>query len=249
MLVAGGGGLTHTMTTQHKTPEVYLSMPHPCSYLPGRVATSLFIDPRYPLDSRRYAGYMHAGFRRSGDLVYRPHCRDCSACIPVRVPVARFRPDRSQRRIWQRNGDLEVAAVPAVFRTEHFELYLRYQRARHPGGGMDDPDPQKYMSFLFSRRVETRFYEMRLAGRLMAVAVVDVLPDALSAMYTFYEPTEPRRGLGVYAILWEIEEAKRLGLAWLYLGYLIRECPKMSYKARYRPLEAYLGGRWVLLEP
>ncbi len=237
------------MTTQHKTPEVYLSLPHPCSYLPGRVATSLFIDPRYPLDGPRYAAYMRAGFRRSGDLVYRPHCRDCGECIPVRVPVARFRPSRSQRRIWQRNRDLRVTACAPVFRTEHFELYLRYQRKRHPGGGMDDPDPQKYMSFLFSRQIETRFYELRLGGCLMGVAVADVLPDALSAMYTFYDPDERRRALGVYAVLWEIEEARRLGLPWVYLGYLIRDCPKMSYKANYRPLEAYLDGRWVLLEP
>lgn len=237
------------MTTQHKTPEVYLSMPHPCSYLPGRVATSMFIDPRYALDGRRYAGYMRLGFRRSGDLVYRPHCRDCSACIPVRVPVARFRPNRGQRRIWQRNRDLAVTARSPAFKQEHFELYLRYQRTRHPGGGMDDPDPQKYVNFLFSRQVQSVFYEMRLGERLVGVAVVDVLPDALSAMYTFYEPEEKHRALGVFAVLWELEEARQRGLAWVYLGYLIRECPKMSYKANYRPLEAYLDGRWVLLEP
>jgi arginine-tRNA-protein transferase len=237
------------MTTQHKTPEVYLSMPHPCSYLSGQVATSMFIDPRYALDSKRYAGYMRLGFRRSGDLVYRPHCRDCNACIPVRVPVARFSPNRGQRRIWQRNRDLAVTAQSPAFKQEHFELYLRYQRARHPGGGMDDPDPQKYVNFLFSRQVQSVFYEMRLDKRLMGVAVVDVLPDALSAMYTFYDPEEKQRALGVHAVLWEIEEARRRGLTWVYLGYLIRECPKMSYKANYRPLEAYLDGRWVLLEP
>lgn len=235
------------MTRQQKTPEMFLSMPHPCSYLPGRVATSLFVDPRARLDSERYAVFMRQGFRRSGDLVYRPHCRDCDACIPVRVPTARFAPDRGQRRIWRRNQDLTVRARAPVYDQEHFDLYLRYQAQRHPGGGMDDPDPQKYLNFLFSRQVDTVFYEMRLAERLLCVAVVDHLPEGLSAVYTFFDPEETARGLGVYAVLWQIAQAAKLKLPWLYLGYLIRECPKMSYKENYRPLEAYRNGSWVPL--
>ncbi len=236
------------MTSHHKPPEIFLSMPHACSYLPGRTATSLFLDPRQPLDSRQYAGFMRLGFRRSGDLVYRPHCRDCNACVPVRVPVNRFRPDRGQRRVWNRNQDLSVVAHPPVFQQEHFELYQRYQSARHPGGGMDDPDPQKYVNFLGSRHIHTVFYEFRLNRRLLGIAVTDILPDGLSAVYTFFDPDEKRRALGVHAVLWQIEHARERQLPWLYLGYWIRECSKMSYKGHYHPLEAFLQGHWVQLD-
>lgn len=236
------------MTSSHKQPEIFLSMPHACSYLPGRTATSLFLDPRQPLDSRQYAGFMRLGFRRSGDLVYRPHCRDCNACIPVRIPVNRFQPDRGQRRTWNRNRDLSVIAQPPVFRQEHFELYQRYQSARHPGGGMDDPDPQKYLNFLGARHIHTVFYEFRLSRKLLGVAVTDILPDGLSAVYTFFDPDEKRRALGVHAVLWQVEHARERQLPWLYLGYWIRECPKMSYKGHYQPLEAFLQGHWVQLD-
>ena len=236
------------MTSHHKPPEVFLSMPHACSYLPGCTATSLFLDPRQPLDSRQYAAFMRLGFRRSGDLIYRPHCRECNACVPVRVPVNRFQPDRGQRRIWKRNQDLSVVARPPVFQQEHFELYQRYQSSRHPGGGMDDPDPQKYLNFLGSRHIHTVFYEMRLGQKLLAVAVTDILPDGLSAVYTFFNPDEKRRALGVYAVLWQIEHARERALSWLYLGYWIKECQKMAYKGRYRPLEVFLQGHWVHLD-
>jgi arginine-tRNA-protein transferase len=232
------------MTREQKTPEIYLSMPHPCSYLPERMATTLFVDPRYPLDMEKFGHFMQLGFRRSGDLVYRPHCPECGACVPVRVPVEAFRPNRSQRRVWKRNADLHVVEHPAVFSRRHFDLYLRYQAGRHPGGGMDDPDPQKYTQFLVGNHIQTVFYEIRQQERLLGVAVVDQLPDGLSAVYTFYEPGEKARGLGVYAILWQIECARELGLPYLYLGYWIEASPKMAYKADYSPLETYRHGQW-----
>jgi arginine-tRNA-protein transferase len=238
------------MTANQQRPELYLSMPHPCSYLPERTSTILFVDPRYSSDSAFYGQRVQQGFRRSGDLIYRPYCRGCNACVPVRVPAARFRPDRGQRRVWERNRDLTVRERPPGFDPAQFELYRDYQTLRHPGSSMDDSDPEKYLAFLLSRRVETRFYEFRLGAddsRLLAVAVADRLPDGLSAMYTFFDPRQRSRALGVYAILWEIEQVRRLGLAHLYLGYWIRECPKMSYKNRYRPVEALRNGRWVEL--
>ncbi len=237
------------MTTYQKTPTLFLSLPHPCSYLPGRMATSLFLDPRQKLDSSAYAGFMRLGFRRSGDFIYRPHCHGCHACVPVRIPMARFEPNRSQRRVWRRNRDLEVRATPPVFSSEHFSLYARYQAHRHPGGGMDDPDPGKFLGFLAASRLDTTFYEFRQDGRLLAVAVVDYLPDSLSAVYTFYDPDEHARGLGVYAVLWQVEEARRRQLPHVYLGYWIRESPKMAYKANYAPLEAYLDNRWIAFDP
>jgi leucyl-tRNA---protein transferase len=237
------------MSGQQKSPDVFLSMPHPCSYLPGRTATTLFIDPRYPLDRNHYGAFTRIGFRRSGDLIYRPHCASCNACIPVRIPVARFVPSRSQRRLWRRNQDLLMRAQPASFVQEHFELYVRYQAARHAGGGMDDADPQKYETFLIGRRVETVFYEMRERERLLGIAVVDQISDGLSAVYTFYDPAEATRGLGTHAVLWQVELARSLGLPWVYLGYWIDESPKMSYKSKFRPLEAYRNGRWSDLTP
>lgn len=237
------------MTSQQKTPTLFLSLPHPCSYLPGKMATSLFLDPRQKLDTEGYAGFMRLGFRRSGDFIYRPHCGVCQACVPVRIPVARFKPSRSQRRIWRRNQDLEVRAHPAVFSSEHFSLYARYQASRHPGGGMDDPNPEKFLNFLVASQIDSVFYEFRLADRLLAVAVVDFLPDSLSAVYTFYDPDERARGLGVHAVLWQMEEARRRQLPYVYLGYWIGESPKMAYKANYAPLEAYLDNRWSTFNP
>lgn len=224
-------------------------MPHPCSYLPGKTAATLFIDPRFPLDRDRYGAFTRLGFRRSGDLIYRPHCPACTACVPVRIPVDRFTPTRSQRRLWKKNRGIEILPRPSVFVAEHFDLYLRYQAIRHPGGGMDDPDPQKYINFLTGRRVETVFYEMRESGQLLGVAVVDRLDDGLSAVYTFYEPTLTARGLGTFAILWQIQHARSIGLRWVYLGYWIGESQKMSYKTNFRPLEAYRNGQWGELNP
>lgn len=237
------------MSGHQRSPDIFLSMPHPCSYLPGKTAATLFIDPRFPLDRDRYGAFTRLGFRRSGDLIYRPHCPGCVACVPVRIPVERFAPDRGQRRVWKRNQRVDIVPRAPVFVREQFELYLRYQAHRHPRGGMDDPDPQKYINFLTGRRVETVFYEMREAARLLGVAVVDRLNDGLSAVYTFYEPAELARGLGTFAILWQIEHARALRLPWVYLGYWIAESPKMAYKTRFRPIEAYRNGQWAELAP
>lgn len=233
------------MTASQKEPAFYISMPHPCSYLPGRMATMLFVSPQQVLDTRTFAELTRHGFRRSGDFVYRPHCRECQACIPVRIPVGSFRPNRSQRRTWRRNQDLTVHRREPEFKQEHFELYLRYQNARHPGGGMDEGDPERYLRFLTTRHSATDFYELRLADKLLGVAVADILPDGLSAVYTFYDPAAATRGLGVFSILVEVERAKRLGLPWVYLGYWIAQCEKMSYKRNFGPLQIYENGVWL----
>jgi len=235
------------VTVRQNRPDLYLSMPHPCSYLAGRMSAILFVDPQRILEPGEYGIFVRQGFRRSGDLVYRPHCQGCSACVAVRVPVRDFKPSRSQRRNWKRNQDIEIIEKPVQFVPEHFDLYRRYQIARHPESGMNDTDPQKYLNFLGSRQVSSVFFEMRVCGSLAGLAVADLLPDGLSAVYTFFDPDLPERGLGVYAVLWEIEEAKRRGLDYVYLGYWIAESPKMSYKTRYRPIEGIHHGRWVRL--
>ena len=238
------------MSIEHfARPALYLSIPHPCSYLPEQTASTLFVDPHFPVGTRLYADLNRRGFRRSGDLIYRPHCSDCAACIPVRIPVREFQPNRTQRRTLKRNHDVSVSSGPAQFEQEHFSLFTRYQAVRHAGGGMDHPDPERYLRFLVGGHVDTRFCSMRIHGRLVGVAVVDMLPDGLSAMYTFYEPLEKTRSLGVFSVLWQVEYARSLGLEWLYLGYWIKNSPKMSYKMNYRPLEAYTDGVWSRLDP
>ncbi|OGI57783.1 MAG: arginyltransferase [Candidatus Muproteobacteria bacterium RBG_19FT_COMBO_61_10] len=237
------------MTIRQNKPDLYLSMPHSCSYLDGRMSTILFVDPQRILNEGEYGAFVRQGFRRSGDLVYRPHCQGCRACVAVRVPVREFTPARGQRRVWRRNRDIEIVEKPAQFDPAHFDLYRRYQAGRHPDSGMNDADPQKYLGFLTSRQVETKFFELRAQNRLLGVAVTDVLPDGLSAVYTFYEPELPQRGLGVYAVLWEIAETARRGLDYLYLGYWIAESPKMSYKINYQPAEVLQDGHWTRLAP
>ena len=236
------------MTSNPRQTTLFTSVPHACSYLSKRTAATLFIDPQQRLDETWFTHLTGNGFRRSGDFVYRPHCPRCSACVPVRVPVNTFTPNRSQRRNWLRNQDLTIRTTEAAFNEEHFKLYKEYQHGRHRGGGMDESDPQRYTEFLLTQHVDTYFYELRLHQKLLAVAVADRISDGLSAVYTFYDPTVPQRGLGIFSILLEIEQARRLSLQWLYLGYWIKQSPKMSYKCNFRPIQAYRNGRWSQLE-
>jgi arginine-tRNA-protein transferase len=218
--------------------------PHPCGYLPGRQAVTLFADPRAGMSIGLYGQLAELGFRRSGAEVYRPMCPHCQACIPVRIPVAGMVHRRRERRIWRRNADLRVSQASSEFRNDHYDLYCRYLAARHGGGGMDDPTPEGYLQFLRSPWCETRFVEFRSAEKLLAVAVTDVLPSGLSAVYTFYDPEAGPRSLGTQTILWQVEEARRRGLPWLFLGYWIEACDKMRYKGRFRPLQALEAGTW-----
>jgi len=228
-----------------KKLNFYITSAHPCNYLPGRQASSLIADLRVRITTPIYAALINHGFRRSGDYVYRPHCQACDACVPVRVPVALFQPKRSQKRTWQRNQDLHVRRVDCAYHAEHFLLYQRYVRSRHNGTGMDQCGPDHYMEFIGSAGIDTVLYEFRHGDALLAVAVVDQLPQGLSAVYTFFEPDQKARSLGVYAVLWQIYEAQRVGLPWLYLGYWIKDCRKMSYKDQYRPQEMYRNGQWI----
>jgi leucyl-tRNA---protein transferase len=223
---------------------LYISQPHNCVYLPEQQSTSLFVDPAFEIDTRLYLTLLQNGFRRSGDLVYRPHCQQCSACIPVRIPVERFVYSHSQKRVWRKNQDLELCLLEPEFSDEHFELYKRYQQARHNDGSMNDPDPEKYRNFLLSRHINGLFLELRLDGVLAMIAIVDQVNDGLSAVYTFFDPALSSRSLGVYGILLEIEYARRNRLDWLYLGYWIKGCRKMSYKNQYRPFQVFHDDQW-----
>ena len=223
--------------------RMFLTTDYACSYLPGRLARNLVADPAVT-NNPLYTQLAALGFRRSGEHVYRPHCRGCTACRSLRVPVARFQPNRAQRRAWMRNQDLQSAVLESEFHDEHFALFARYIQTRHAGGGMDPASPGNYWSFVASHWCPTWLCEFRADGRLLAVAVVDRLDDGLSAVYTFFDPQEEARGLGTFAILWQIAEARQLGLDWVYLGYWIESCAKMAYKARFNPHEIFVAERW-----
>ena len=227
--------------------RVFHTGEHACGYWPERHARDLVLDPRDERLPELYPMALGWGFRRSGDIVYRPQCSGCRACVAVRIPVASFRPDRSQRRCLARNGDLDVRIVAAERTDEHFALYRRYLRARHSGGGMDDHGPLEFDQFLVGAWSQGRFLELREHGshRLLAVAVTDLAGEnALSAVYTFFDPDEAARGLGTLAILRQLEWAARDGRTHLYLGYWIEGHGKMDYKRRFQPLEAFDGRDW-----
>ena len=218
---------------------------HPCGYFHERQARDLVLDPQDSRLGELYPMALGWGFRRSGDLVYRPHCEGCQACVAVRIPVATFAPDRSQRRCATRNAQVEVRIVAAERTDEHLALYQRYLATRHRDGGMDDHGAVEFEQFLVGSWSEGRFMELREHGQLLAVAVTDLTSDALSAVYTFYEPELEQRSLGTLAILRQLEWARRESRRHLYLGYWIAGHAKMHYKRRFGPMEWFDGRRWV----
>lgn len=228
--------------------QFYVTTPYPCGYLDGRRAQSLIAAPHQMIDTAVYSELVQIGFRRSGRYTYRPHCENCDACIPVRVPVAEFRPSRSQRRTWARYASLEPKVMELEFSEEHFVLYNAYQQARHSGGGMDDEDPDQYRNFLLQSGVDSVLVEYRENRRLRMVSLVDRLAEGLSAVYTFYDASETGASFGTYGVLWLIEWCRSQRLPYLFLGYYIQHCRKMSYKANFRPIECLTGGEWQRLE-
>jgi arginine-tRNA-protein transferase len=226
--------------------QLFLSTEHPCGYLPARESRNAYVDPSYPLSPARYGTLIEQGFRRSGDHVYRPHCALCKKCLAARVPVEDFRAHRSQKRCLMRNRDLNWH-VATTLTDEHYALFQRYIGARHAGEGMDGDSPESFHTFLECSWGETQFWEFRLATKLICVAVVDVLPQGLSAVYTFFDPGFDERSLGTHAVLRQIEQARRLKLPYVYLGYWVEGSKKMDYKRRFQPLEVFDGNHWTLL--
>ena len=227
-----------------ETVRLFQTLPHPCGYYAERTAQNLVIDPAAPHLAQIYNHALTRGYRRAGGHVYHPQCPQCRACVPARIAVAEFAPGRTQRRCLERNRDLVCSTVPARYSHEYFDLYQRYLDVRHPGGGMDHPDPQDFTRFLYTAWSPTFFLEFRLGGRLLGVAVTDITASGLSAVYTFFDPDEGARSLGSYAILRQIELARERALPHLYLGYWIQNHPKMDYKKRFRPIELLTAEGW-----
>lgn len=228
--------------------EAWTAGPDPCVYFPDRTAHAIVIDAD---DANRQAVYSHlaqAGFRRTASVFYAPRCVGCNACVPLRVVVAGFRPNRRFRRVLARNADLAVEFRDARGEAEHFHLYRRYISGRHALGSMYPPSAKQFLHLSEPYGVETLILEVREQDRLIAAAVTDVLDRSLAAVYTYFDPELADRSLGVFAILQQIAECRRRGVPHLYLGYWIDELRKMRYKADYRPAEVLRDGVWSALD-
>ncbi len=258
----------------HTALHFYLTASYPCSYLPGLQARSQVATPALLINAQVYSELVLHGFRRSGTYTYRPHCDNCRACMPLRVLARQFRSNRAQRRAWKRHAALEATLHPLQDKAEYYDLYQRYQHARHKDGGMDNDDRESYQNFMLQSHVDSLLVEFRepfaagiaatppapnraggsepsrdAQGELRMVSVIDLLSDGLSSVYTFYEPDLPHASLGVYNVLWQIELCRKLDLDFVYLGYWIRDSRKMAYKTQYQPAQGLLDGRWRAPDP
>src|SRR5271170_1491786 len=247
--------------TQHSrdTPQFYLTAPSPCPYLPGQEERKVFthlVGERAPELNNLLT---HDGFRRSQSIAYRPACERCRACVSVRVIADEFRPTRNMRRVLDRNSDLVGEMRVGVPTSEQYSVFRAYLDARHYDGGMADMTVLDYAMMVEDSHVQTRLVEYRRRGpdrsikgpgegELLAVALTDVLKDGLSMVYSFYEPEFGQRSLGTFMILDHIARARRMGLAYVYLGYWVRDSRKMDYKGRFLPQERLAPEGWMRAE-
>jgi arginine-tRNA-protein transferase len=225
----------------------YATPAHSCSYIEKQQATTVFLDPEKVINRRLYTRLSETGFRRSGMHIYRPHCESCQACVPVRIPVQQFLPNKNQRRCLKRGAMFQSQFEAAYFSEEHYRLYERYLSERHADGDMYPPSEQQYREFLFSDWANTQFLSFYDQQKLIACSVVDRLDNALSAVYTYFDPDYDRFSPGRLAVLTLVNIAKENQLDFVYLGYLVKECRKMKYKSEYRPLDCFIGNRWIRL--
>ena len=226
----------------------YRTHEHECSYLSEQKARTLFLSPNTAPTPEINEALGLAGFRRSGNHIYRPDCLACQQCMSCRIVTDQFIWTRSFRRVLKRNADIRIQIVKPLFSEEHYQLYSRYLEYRHQDGDMYPPSPEHYRDFLVSTQPQARFVEYRRDGRLVATSVIDWFSTGPSAIYTYFDPETEALSPGTLAILTLVQLALSHGLPYVYLGYWIRDSNKMNYKIRFQPLEVYYQNRWQLLK-
>ncbi len=230
--------------------QFYATAPYPCSYLPGKTARSQVATPSHLIHADLYGELVNAGFRRSGLYTYRPYCDECNACTATRIPVSRFEPNRSQRRSWKKHAGLDIRVLNLGYQEEHYQLYQHYQNERHADSDLDQDNHDQYMQFLLQSRVNSRVVEFRdgpqdpYPGRLRMVSMIDILDQGISSVYTFFDASNTAASYGNFSILWQIQQALELNLPYVYLGYYIQNSEKMSYKAKFQPIEGLMNDHW-----
>ncbi|MCG3728244.1 arginyltransferase [Vibrio cincinnatiensis] len=230
------------MSQELQQIRVGLTDNHPCSYLPERMErVAVALDPTMK-NSEHYEQLLANGFRRSGDIIYRPYCDHCSACQPLRVSVHDFFPSKSQKRLLNKAHTIQWQLKP-IMDDNWFPLYARYIEARHKEGNMYPPRKDEFDNFAHSDWLETQYLHIYVCNRLVAIAITDILPNSASAFYTFFDPDSPL-SLGTLAVLIQLKLCKRMEKQWLYLGYQIDECPAMNYKVRFQPNQKLVKQRW-----
>ena len=216
-----------------------------CPYLPGQSMRLPLRMPLTRLTPDQFDHQLAEGDRRTGPLLYKPACAACSACEAIRVPVARFAPTRSQRRVMRRNeGEVEVVRVRPTVTAQHLELYNRHSRERGLSLRADLATERDYRFFLIETCVDTWELQYRVAGRLVAVSILDFGRTAVSSVYHYFDPDEAWRSLGVFSVVRELELCASLGLEWYYLGLYVDACAHLNYKATYWPHQRRVGGLW-----
>tara|TARA_Y100000590_G_scaffold340210_1_gene387971 strand:+ start:142 stop:858 length:717 start_codon:yes stop_codon:yes gene_type:complete len=227
------------------TTEFYKTPPVKCPYLPNKKEELIFTYLKEDTAVNFYDTMTNIGFRRSHNIVYRPDCKNCSECIPVRIRVNDYKPNNSQQRVYQRNSNLVYKILPPVATDEHFNLFKQYQKFRHNEGNMSLMEMDEYRSMIEDTPIETKLIEYRYKnGDLFAVALTDQIESGLSMVYSFYRPDALKRSPGTWIILNHIFLAKKSSLPYVYLGFFINDCSKMSYKKNFKPLEALDGYIW-----
>ncbi|HTV89992.1 MAG TPA: arginyltransferase [Stellaceae bacterium] len=230
--------------------QFFATAPVPCPYVPGRAERKLIVELEGCAAPEFYDELSRAGFRRSHRFAYRPACRACAACVPVRIAVERFAHSRSTRRVRNANAGLAVRLLPPRATVELFRLFLAYQRRRHGDSDMATMSYGEFRNMVEDTSLRTALVESRDAdGALVGVSLIDRLDDGISAVYSFFDPGRPQQSLGTWCILWLVEECRRRSLPYVYLGYWIAESPKMAYKARFPALERLVDGNWTPFAP
>jgi arginyl-tRNA--protein-N-Asp/Glu arginylyltransferase len=233
-------------------PQFYVTAPQPCPYLDGRMERKLFTALQGESAQALNDSLSKQGFRRSQNVLYRPSCADCAACLSARINIANFKPTKSQRRVAKRNADLTRRATSPWATEEQYQLFRTYLEQRHATGGMVDMDVFEFAAMIEETPIRSRVIEYTDTndGDLKAVCLTDVLDDGLSMVYSFYTPDMPQHSLGTHIILDHIEIARAANLPYVYLGYWVPGSPKMGYKAGFSGLEVFSGGVWnAMIDP